>query len=632
MCGIVGLVEFKHKVDEFVLRSMNNLLLHRGPDDEGVIIEKNVGLAHRRLSIIDIVSGHQPMSNEDGTIWIVFNGEIYNYTEIRTQLIQKGHHFKSNSDTEIILHSYEEYSTDCVNRFNGMFAFVILDLSRNTIFGARDRFGIKPLYYYIDSEKFLICSEIKGILEYPGIKAGVNPSGISDYLAFQFCIGEKTLFQNIFKILPGHFFTLSITEPKSLMIHQYWDLKFEIDTYHTEDYFVDTLTRLIEDSVRIRLRSDVEIGAHLSGGLDSSTVTSVAAALLGNENQLKTFSGGFKDYNGYDETDYSHIVSRFAGTNHFEIFPSASDFINSLPKIIYHMDEPSAGPGIFPQYYVSKLASEQVKVVLGGQGGDEIFGGYARYLVAYLEQCIKGAIFETQEEGRHVVTLDSIVPNLPILKQYSPMLQNFWKRGLFESMEKRYFHLINRGSGYCDLISDEFKGIEEKSFQEFYQLFSRAGTESYFNKMSYFDIKASLPALLHVEDRTSMAFSLESRLPLLDYRIAELMASVPPTIKYKGGMTKYLFKRAVRNIIPHEILERKDKMGFPVPLTEWYHDKIQDFVNTTLLSDRAEERGIYKLKKIENVLHSEKKFGRGIWGLLSLELWYQQFIDNQDTV
>jgi asparagine synthase (glutamine-hydrolysing) len=628
MCGIAGIINFTETaVDEALLRSMCESIAYRGPDDEGFLLDHNIGLGHKRLSIIDLASGHQPLCNEDESIWIVYNGEVYNYPELRMALIQKGHIFRTHSDTEVILHSYEEFGEDCVNKFNGMFAFVIYDSKKKKIFGARDRFGIKPLYYFIDNDKFLFGSEIKAILKHPEIRAEVNPDGIGDYLAFQFCLGNKTLFDNIFKILPGYSFSLSLKKPKSFKVKQYWDLKYPIDTYHTEDYFIDTLMRLIEDSVRIRLRSDVEIGAHLSGGLDSSTVVSVASTLLGEETRLKTFTGGFRDYDGYDESGFATLVSKHNGTKHYEIFPTATDFVETLPKLIYYMDEPSAGPGLFPQYFVSKLASQKVKVVLGGQGGDEIFGGYARYLVAYLEQCIKGAIFETQEEGKHVVTLDSIVPNLSILQQYTPMLQDFWNTGLFDSMEKRYFRLIYRGSGYKDLICDQYAINESRAFGEFQACFSHADTSSYFNKMGYFDMKASLPALLQVEDRTSMACSLESRLPLLDYRIVELMASVPPTIKYKGGMTKYLIKKAVRNVLPSEVLERKDKMGFPVPLSEWYQDKIHGFVHDTLLSDHARDRKMYNMKKLEDTLFTEKKFGRGVWGMLCLELWYQQFID-----
>lgn len=628
MCGISGIISTNNNaIDESTLKLMNNALSHRGPDDEGYYIDRNIGLAHRRLSIIDLSSGHQPLSNEDESIWITYNGEIYNYLELRSVLIQKGHIFKTNSDTEVLIHLYEEYGYNCLNKLNGMFAFVLYDKNKKIIFGGRDRLGIKPFYYCFKDDFFLFASEIKAILKNPDAKSSPNYDGINDYLSFQFCLGNKTLFKNIFKLLPGNYFTLDLSK-NEFNIFQYWDLDFTVDTYHTEGYFIDTLLRLIEDSVRLRLRSDVEIGSHLSGGLDSSTIACISSSLLENEMNLKTFTGGFKESKEYDETYYAKLVSESAGTVHHEIFPESSDFINYLPELIYYMDEPAAGPGLFPQYCVSKLASENVKVVLGGQGGDEIFGGYARYLVAYLEQCIKGAIFETQEEGHHVVTLESIVPNLSILKQYAPMMQSFWKQGLFDTMERRYFNLIFRGDNNSNTLSENYRIDKELAFNNFNKVFSNSNTLSYLNKMSYFDIKASLPALLQVEDRTSMSVSLESRLPLLDYRIVELMAHVPPTIKYKGGMTKYLFKKAIKNVIPEDVFERKDKMGFPVPLTEWYNDKLKDYVNEILISDTVKERKIFDINALEKQINNENQFGRVIWGALNLELWFRTYIDN----
>lgn len=629
MCGIAGIINFNYsnKVDQDVLELINDAIKHRGPDDEGFYIDRNIGLGHRRLSIIDIEGGHQPMTNEDGTIWIVYNGEIYNYLELRGDLVFKGHKFKTHSDTEVIIHLYEEYGEKCLERLNGMFAFALWDKNKKRIFAARDRLGIKPFYYYCDSNKFIFASEIKAILKHDDIKAEPNWNGILDYLTFQFCLGDKTLFKGIKKLLPGHYLVLHPQNP-SLSIHEYWDLDYTIDNYHTEDYFSDKLLMLIEDSVRLQLRSDVPLGAHLSGGLDSSTITCIASSLLGS--RIKTFTGGFKEGKDYDETKYAKIVSKFAKTEYFEIFPTALDFIEVLPKLIYYLDEPVAGPGVFPQYFVSKLASENVKVVLGGQGGDEIFGGYARYLIAYLEQCLKGAIFETQEEGKYVVTLDSIIPNLTLLQQYKPMLQYFWTDGLFEPMDKRYFKLIDRSNGLENLLTADLLKIRKNYsvFDGFQKIFNNPNTLSYFNKMTYFDIKTLLPALLQVEDRMSMAVSLESRVPLLDHRIVELIASMPPTMKFRGGMSKYIFKNAIKNVIPKEILNRKDKMGFPVPLSEWYQDSLKGYIQDILLSDIAKARGIYNMECIEKAIMTERKFGRQVWGLLCLELWFREFIDD----
>lgn len=631
MSGIVGIKTGSGKVNERILHKMANEISHRGPDDEGFFINKrkSVGLGAKRLSVIDVEQGHQPMSNEDDTVWIVFNGEIYNYLELRRDLIESGHKMKTNSDTEVIIHLYEEYGEDCLEKLSGMFAFAIWDENNRRLFAARDRLGIKPFYYYADWKRFIFASEIKALLKTNAVVPEPNYKAINEYITFQFSLGEKTFFSNVNKLLPGHYLTLSLgdSQDHSLKIHKYWDLDYNIDTHHAEDYFADKLLMLIEDSVKLCLRSDVPLGAHLSGGIDTSIIVSIASSL--SNSVLRTFSGGFKEGGEYDETEYAKIVSERANTSYFEIFPTPDDFIKVMPELIYYLDEPMAGPGLFPQYFVSKLASENVKVVLGGGGGDEVFGGYMRYLVAYLEQCIKGTIFETQEEGKYVTTFESIRPNLPQLKKYKPMLQQFWRKELFESMDKRYYRLINRADNIDNLYSKDFLAMRDSSliYEVFEEIFNRPETASYLNKMTYFDIKTLLPALLHVEDRVSMAVSLESRAPLLDHRIVELSTSIPPTIKFKNGEAKYILKKAVQNIIPGEILARKDKMGFPVPLFEWYKGPLRDFIHEILLSRRTKNRGIYNMDGVKELIDIESKFGRQIWGLLCLELWFREFID-----
>lgn len=626
MCGIAGYIYNSSQVNKSILENMLSSIAHRGPDGEGIYIDGNVGLAHKRLSIIDPQGGHQPMCNEDGTVWITFNGAVYNYLELRQELLQRGHKIKTYSDTEVVIHAYEEYGENCVEKFNGMFAFVIWDSRRKYIFAARDRFGVKPFYYYADSDKFIFASEIKAILATGLVHKEVNYDGIKDYIVFQFTLGEKTLFKDIKKLNPGHWLKIDLNKGMKVTIQQYWDLKFNYDTYHTEDYFVDKLMFLLSDATKIRLRSDVPLGSHLSGGLDSSTIVCIASDLLGGG--LKTFTGAFKEGREYNETEYAKIVSKFANTEYHEIIPNADDFKNVLSDIIYYLDEPGAGPGVFPQYFVSKLASQHVKVVLGGQGGDEIFMGYARYLVAYLEECIKGAIWETADKDKYAVDLNSIVPNLPLLHSYKPMLQYFWKDGLFGSQAERYYRLVDRSAGMKDIFNQEvLSSYSYSPYEEFKSIFDKEDVHSYINRMTYFDMKGSLPAMLNVEDRTSMAVGLESRLPLLDYRIAELLATIPPVIKFKGGKSKALFKESIKNIIPSEVLNRKDKMGFPVPLVEWYQDSLKDYVEDILLSDRTKSRGLFNTEKIEGLVRREGKFSRVTWGLLCLELWFRTFID-----
>lgn len=627
MCGIAGILNCNNAVNSNVLLSMAEVIKHRGPDDSGEFIDANIGLAHRRLSIIDIEDGKQPMQDSSGRYTIVFNGEIYNYLELRQELVQKGYHLRTYSDTEVLLYMLIESGIDCLGRLNGMFAFAFYDKQSGKTILARDHFGIKPLYYISTNEGIVFASEIKSILKHPSVLAETNDGAIYEYLTFQFCLDDRTLFKNIRKLEPAHYMIVEsgkVKENKS-----YWNLNFHVDAHHTEEYFSEKLGFLLQDSIRLQLRSDVPIGAYLSGGLDSSSVTCYAAELLGAP--ISTFCGGFNDAPEYNETEYARAVSKHAGTLHHEIFPNGKDFVDSLPNLIYHMDEPAAGPGLFPQYFVSKLASENVKVILGGQGGDEIFGGYARYMVGYLEQCIKSAIFEEHEEGKFVVTLDTIIPNLSLLKQYAPLIKKFWSKGVFESMDRRYFQLINRTSDLKDMYSEEFlRGYnEEKTFETYQKMFNAPETSSYFNKMTYFDMRTLLPALLQVEDRMSMSVSLESRVPLLDYRIVELAASMPPTLKFANGQTKNVLKQVVKKRLPKKVFERKDKMGFPVPISLWLKKGIvRDFVMDTMQSKRAQERGMFSKGKVETMLNSVQPFGRQLWGALCLELWHKEFIDS----
>lgn len=631
MCGICGIYHYdsRREAEDNLLDAMACSIRHRGPDDEGKLKDGSLGLYHKRLSIIDLSeAGRQPMTNEDGRYWIILNGEIYNYLELRQRLIQRGHVFKSHTDTEVILHLYEEEGSSCVRSLNGMFSLCIWDSRERTLFAARDHFGIKPFYYAIRDNTFLFASEIKALFMSGMITPEMDLSGMADYLTFQFCLGEKTMFRGVHKLLPGHW--MLVRADGSVTIRKYWDVEFQVDTSHTGEFFEHQLLRLLEDAVRLQLTADVPVGAHLSGGLDSSTVASLAASLL--NSQIHTFSGGFRDSGAYDETSYARLLAERANTIHHEVFPTAQDFVDILPRLIYHMDEPAAGPGLFPQYFVSKLAGGNVKVVLGGQGGDEIFGGYTRYLVAYLEECIRGGIEGTQEENKYVVTFESILENLPQLQGYQPMLRHFWKDGLFDPSDLRYFRLIDRSAEARQFVDPALvSGQDGYSPLEAYRgLFNEGNLGSYINRMTRFDIKTLLPALLHVEDRTSMAVSLESRVPLLDYRIVELVASIPPGIKYKGGRSKHIFRQVVQHMVPAEIYNRKDKMGFPVPLNEWYQKPpVQDFVRDSLSGLQARKNGFLDGVRVDTLLGSERAFGRGIWGLLSIELWMQAFLDGK---
>jgi asparagine synthase (glutamine-hydrolysing) len=625
VCGIAGLLNAPSEVDRSRLL---NILSHRGPDGEGEYIseDRSIWLGHRRLAIIDPEGGKQPLSNEDGTIWITFNGCIYNYLELAQSLRQKGHRFRTYCDTEVIVHAYEEYGEECVQHFIGMFAFAIWDERKKILFCARDRLGVKPFYFFCHEQTFAFASEIKALLAIGLFPAELCVEALHEYLVFQAPLTEKTLFRRVFRLPPGHALTVN-AHGQILSARQYWDLAFGIDFDHTEEYFIDHLRMRLRDAVRIRLRSDVSLGAHLSGGLDSSTVVCLANDMNSTGDPLKSFAGSFREGDAFDETPYARLVAARNGCEHFEIWPTADDFRDVLQQIIYFMDEPAAGPGVFPQFMVSKLASQHVKVVLGGQGGDEIFGGYARYLIGYLEECLKGAIEETEYTAQYAATLSSIVPSLPMLQQYIPMLQYFWAEGLFGSQENRYFRLMDRSEGMKRIYQPDVFSQAGAVQDQFHEVFHRSNAASFLNRMLYFDLKVHLPALLQVEDRTSMAWGLESRVPLLDHRIVEFMASIPPVIKFKNGQPKYLFRQAVRNIIPREVLQRKDKMGFPVPLHLWLKGSLKDFVKEVLLDKQAKERGLYDSQALEAEIDLGKSFGRAVWGALCLELWFKTFID-----
>ncbi len=625
MCGIAGMIRFDGApVRPEQLAAMAATIRHRGPDDAGQFIEGQVGFAHQRLSIIDLATGHQPMATERAVI--VFNGEIYNYVELRSELVARGRVFRTTSDTEVILQLYEEFGTDAVARLNGMFAFVLYDRVERRLLLARDHFGVKPLYLHATPARLLFASEIKALLADPSVPAEADPDGVQEYLTFQYVLEGQTMFRGVTKLLPGQYHVVDLAQESHRTV-RYWEPRFHLDTHHTEAYFIEQIRWLLADAVRLQMRSDVPVGAYLSGGLDSSLVTSLASRVAAGP--LTTFTGRFDEGPEFDESGYARLVAERVGARMEVITPTEAQFVETLPRLVYHMDEPVAGPGLFPQYMVSGLAARQVKVVLGGQGGDEIFGGYARYLVAYFEQAIKGAIHESNEEAEHIVSLASILPNLPALRQYVPMLQQFWRTGLFGDMDRRYFHLVDRSGGALSLLSAEYRASygRERIFERFQAVFNHPDTRSYYNKMTHYDMVTNLPALLQVEDRVTMAHSLESRVPLLDHRITDLVASVPPGMKFKGGEPKHILKRAIGDLLPREIMERKDKMGFPVPLHLWARGRSRDFFAEILLSSRCRQRGLFDVSEVEKLMSYEPAFSRRLWGLLNLELWYRTFID-----
>jgi len=627
MCGIAGAVKLKHEPISGLghsLQVMNTLQQHRGPDGEGKWTHPNqhVGFAHRRLAIIDLVTGGQPMSDRAGN-WVTYSGEIYNYLELRNELGPEN--FVTTSDTEVILHAYRKWGAACVNHLRGMFAFALWDEENSTLFCARDRFGIKPFYYTILDGVLYFASEIKALLPFLE-RVETDLDGFRDYVTFQFCLAGKTLFKGVKELLPGH--TLQVAKGK-VETKRYWEVYYNLDFDHTPKYFEEKLRALLEDSVKFHVRSDVPVGAYISGGVDSSIVASTASRIY--PDNFMGFHGKFSFSPEYDESRYARTLAEYHGFELKEIDITAQDFIENIRKVIYHLDFPVAGPGSFPQYMVSKLASQHRKVVLGGEGGDETFGGYVRYIIAYFEQCIKAAIDGTMRSGNFIVTYESIIPNLVSLKQYKPLLQEFWREGLFQDMDRRYFRLINRANLMHDEVHWEL--LQDYSpFETFQSIFhgDNVQKESYFDLMTHFDFKTLLPALLQVEDRVGMAHGLESRVPFLDHPVAEFAATMPSNVKFKDGTMKYILKTAMRQVLPPAILERRDKMGFPTPLTEWVKGEARDFVRAIFSSQKALQRDLIDNRVVLEGLDQEEKYSRKIWGLLCLELWQQEFHDKQN--
>ena len=635
MCGIAGyLFRDRHssKDGSRILAWMNRAQRHRGPDGEGVWISRSgdVGLAHVRLSIIDLSpSAAQPMESPSGNV-ITYNGEIYNYIELRRELGVEN--FRTTSDTEVILRAYERWGEACVERLRGMFAFALWDAKAGKLFIARDRFGIKPFYHYSDGSRFVFASEMKALVPFvPKLETDVD--GLHDYFCFQFCLGERTLFKDIKELQPAH--CGYVDRSGRIALRRYWEVHYDLDWHHTEPYFIEKVRERLLDSVDVHLRADVEVGAYVSGGVDSSLIAALARELRADQ-RFQAFNGRFKMGEAFDESRYAQALADERGMVLHETDIGEDDFIENIGRVIYHLDQPVAGPGSFPQFMVSKTVRDHLKVVLGGQGGDEIFGGYARYLLAYFEQCIKGALDGTMNSGNFVVTYESIIPNLRTLEQYKPLIQEFWAEGIFDARDKRYFRLINRSNTFGNVVDWQlFKG--STSFDDFKSIFwgKNVGKESYFDSMTHFDFKTLLPALLQVEDRMSMAHGIESRVPLLDHALVELAATIPANVKFQNGELKRLLRHAFADKLPAEIRGRKDKMGFPVPLQVWLRKggKAREFVLDTFRSERARKRFyLTPAFDVESITAKESLFSRNLWAFLSLELWQQQFHDRHSEL
>tara|TARA_B100001971_G_C18229654_1_gene563041 strand:- start:235 stop:2061 length:1827 start_codon:yes stop_codon:yes gene_type:complete len=596
---------------------MADVVVHRGPDDSGYYFDKNISLGHRRLSIIDLsLKGRNPMPNENKDIWIIFNGEIYNYLRLKPKLEEKGHTFFSNTDTEVIIHAYEEYGVECLKYLEGAFAFAIWDSEKKELFIARDRMGIKPLYYYFKNGKFIFASEIKSILQYEGVERKMSKSGYIQLILQSFSIDGQTLFEDIKELLPAHYIVL---KDKSLEIKRYWDVNVNI-TNESEKFYVDNTRKLMFDSVKDRMMSDVPIGAALSGGIDCSTIVGILSKL--SEEPVKTFTMGFND--PLDEFDEARLVAEHCGTNHKEVALSYEQVTKNLPKILWHMELPYARPAIFPNFFLGEIAKKFVTVAYCGEGGDEVFAGYNRYAPFAPKPTLK----ETMDKFNSGIYKD-------LEKWYNAGKEKKISRvswGLFNDGPSREIFNLNNGKKYETetLFSPFLKGVSK---------------DDYLNYALLFDIKYEIPgAQTWRVDRTTMASSTEFRFPYLDHRLIEFSVQIPPSFKFNGTRKKYVLQEVAKDLLPEKIVYRR-KFPFGIPIMRYFK---KDFIHVvdslldkktiakrpylnghgiTKLIDGVKKMEIGKLDKIREIKDSDL---RKLLLLTNLELWQRMFIENDD--
>jgi asparagine synthase (glutamine-hydrolysing) len=629
MCGICGIVyrDPSRKVTEEQVLMMSDAIRHRGPDDDGLQIMDNVGLGFRRLAIIDLSpTGHQPMSNEDGSVWIIFNGEIYNYLGLREELIQKGHQFHSRTDTETVIHLWEEEGERCVEHLHGMFAFAIWDSNKGTLFLARDREGKKPLFYASLQDRLLFGSEIKTILQDADFRVEPNIEASHEYLAYQSVPAPLSAFKGIQKLPPAH--TLLYKDGR-INLRRYWKLSYKekrlIKSPQDELALQDEIIDRLREAVRIRLMSEVPLGAFLSGGIDSSIIVALMAGLM--DQPVKTFSIGFAQEE-YNELPYARMVAERYGTDHHE-FVVTPDAEAIFSELVWHYNEPFADPSAIPTYYVSKLASEYVTVILTGDAGDENFAGYSRYQFGGDYVLRKGVASALKWLGR-AASLASVYFNSKDLKGSSRRIRDLNQKRLLYYLRITHFH-----EGYQrQLYTADFRARlgNQYTVDRMLDLYRASDASNFLDSTLDVDLGLYLPdTLMTKTDIASMAHSLEARAPMLDHTFLEFAATIPPELKLKDGReSKYIFKKAVEPYLPREVIYRP-KMGFGVPLDHWFRHELRDMVRDTLLSQRAIQRGYFRRDYVEQILDRHQKGGESwqylIWNLLMLELWHLMFID-----
>jgi asparagine synthase (glutamine-hydrolysing) len=616
MCGIAGFIDQGQGDEQAaeLIDEMCRVIRHRGPDDQGTWVEAGVALGMRRLSIIDVAGGHQPIFNEDGSIGVVFNGEIYNYQELQVQLRARGHRFRTDADTEVIVHAYEEYGDDCAQHLRGMFVFALWDGRRERLLAARDRFGKKPFNYYWDGTRLIFGSEIKSILQ-AGIRRDINPIALDEYLAYGYVPSPLTIFQDVYKLPAAHILTYEQGQVKT---RRYWELSFAPTCGDDEETAIERTRALLKEAVRIRLMSEVPLGAFLSGGIDSSIVVGLMSEEM--SQPVKTFSIGFAE-DGYNELPYARQVAEQFGTEHHEYLVEPK-LIEVLPELVWAYDEPFADSSMLPTYYVSKLAREQVTVALSGDGGDEIFGGYRNYRYEAILAALPGP---ARLAGG---LLGPLLPDrLRAKTRVSGMNRDLASRAVDMNL---HFATVSRDRLYTPGFYCQVEDHDPRRRQ--LDLF--AGTESLnaIARLQKADVEMWLPDdILTKVDKASMLNSLETRAPLLDQELAAYVASLPANVRTRAGTLKYLLKRVAGTILPAEVMQRR-KQGFAMPVEDWFRCELAAYSRELLDSPRLYGRGIFQPAAIRGLLDeharaSRARTDRQIWALVCLELWFQTYLD-----
>jgi asparagine synthase (glutamine-hydrolysing) len=631
MCGICGILhpDRTTQVSRNALVGMNEQIAHRGPDDDGFFVEENVGLAMRRLSIIDIQSGHQPITNEDETLWIVFNGEIYNHQELRKDLESRGHRYRTRSDTETIVHLYEQYGEDCVRHLRGMFAFAIWDRPRRRLFAARDRLGIKPFYYYYDGKTLLFGSEIKALLAHPGMKPEFNRQMLAEYLAFGYISGAESMYAGIRKLLPGHI--LKLDERGQLETSQYWDLNVAVDDgSRPREHYVARYREMLEECVSSHLMSDVPLGVFLSGGLDSSAVAALATKIR--KEPLETFSVGYGE-EVFSELPYARTVAEHLKSKHQEVRLGRKEFFQALPRLIWHEDEPIVWPSSVALYFVARLARERVTVVLTGEGSDETLGGYTRYAWTLLNSRLD-SVYRTLTPAAGRRLLRRIINGGPLSAATKRKLEHTFLVRDGASWPSFYFD--NFYSAFSDsqqqeLLTDEARRSAGDAYAGSMLHWDHTSSDL-LHRLLYTDIKTYLVELLMKQDQMSMAASIESRVPFLDHKLVEFSATIPAKYSTRGLAGKCILKSAVADLLPEAIVHR-EKLGFPTPWAYWLAGPQLDQLERLLTGERSLQRGLFRGEIVKRLFAEHRRgsydHGNRIWRLLNLELWLRVCVDGE---